>query len=120
MRPADTAVGESSIARHVQFNARSETVAEKSVFNRLLGAHRCVVPVNGFYEWKKVRPILPPEFSGCSKSRWPLAEPSFIISAHAHLQSCDSLIPKILDFLLKFKFNSDHPVFLSLKAARTS
>eukprot|EP00208_Stichococcus_sp_RCC1054_P001087 CAMPEP_0206144216 /NCGR_PEP_ID=MMETSP1473-20131121/23396_1 /ASSEMBLY_ACC=CAM_ASM_001109 /TAXON_ID=1461547 /ORGANISM="Stichococcus sp, Strain RCC1054" /LENGTH=491 /DNA_ID=CAMNT_0053539973 /DNA_START=197 /DNA_END=1672 /DNA_ORIENTATION=+ len=35
------------------FNARSETVAEKGVFNRLLGSHRCVVPVNGFYEWKK-------------------------------------------------------------------
>ncbi|KAL0044513.1 hypothetical protein WJX82_010311 [Trebouxia sp. C0006] len=35
------------------FNARSETVAEKSVFSRLLARQRCVVLFNGFYEWKK-------------------------------------------------------------------
>ncbi len=40
---------------HLQFNARSETVAEKSVFSRLLARQRCVVLFNGFYEWKKVR-----------------------------------------------------------------
>lgn len=34
------------------FNARSETVATKSVFNRLLSSRRCVVTFNGFYEWK--------------------------------------------------------------------
>ena len=38
------------------FNARSETVAEKSVFSRLLHSRRCIVLLNGFYEWKKVRP----------------------------------------------------------------
>ena len=37
------------------FNARSETVPEKSVFSRLLGAKRCIVPLNGFYEWAQVR-----------------------------------------------------------------
>ncbi|DBA74639.1 TPA: hypothetical protein ACH3X2_009419 [Trebouxia sp. C0005] len=30
-----------------------ETVAEKSVFSRLLARQRCVVLFNGFYEWKK-------------------------------------------------------------------
>ncbi|KAK9817878.1 hypothetical protein WJX72_003558 [[Myrmecia] bisecta] len=35
------------------FNARSESVAEKGVFKRLLSRHRCVVLLNGFYEWAK-------------------------------------------------------------------
>ncbi|KAK9845254.1 hypothetical protein WJX81_001357 [Elliptochloris bilobata] len=35
------------------FNARSESVEEKGVFNRLLKGHRCVVLLNGFYEWAK-------------------------------------------------------------------
>ncbi|XP_023640017.1 uncharacterized protein LOC17888907 [Capsella rubella] len=35
------------------FNARSESVAEKSSFRRLLPKNRCLVAVDGFYEWKK-------------------------------------------------------------------
>jgi putative SOS response-associated peptidase YedK len=34
------------------FNARSESVADKPVFSRLLSSHRCVVITEGFYEWK--------------------------------------------------------------------
>jgi len=34
-------------------NARSETAAEKPVFKRLLGRGRCLIPINGFYEWRK-------------------------------------------------------------------
>jgi len=34
------------------FNARCETVSSKSAFSRLLSRRRCVVPVQGFYEWK--------------------------------------------------------------------
>ena len=33
------------------FNARSETIAEKGVFSRLLQRRRGVVLLNGFYEW---------------------------------------------------------------------
>ena len=40
------------------FNARSESVLEKPVFSRLLRSCRCIVLLNGFYEWKKVRPPL--------------------------------------------------------------
>jgi putative SOS response-associated peptidase YedK len=35
------------------FNARSETVGSKGVFKRLLPRQRCVVLLNGFYEWKQ-------------------------------------------------------------------
>lgn len=34
-------------------NARSETVAEKPAFKRLLKSKRCIIPADGFYEWKK-------------------------------------------------------------------
>ena len=37
-------------------NARSETVQEKSSFRGLLGRHRCIVPMDGFYEWDRSNP----------------------------------------------------------------
>ncbi|MDQ3758022.1 MAG: SOS response-associated peptidase [Actinomycetota bacterium] len=33
-------------------NLRAETVSEKPSFKRTLAKHRCIIPIDGFYEWK--------------------------------------------------------------------
>jgi len=34
-------------------NARAETVATRGAFRHAFARHRCLVPVNGFYEWRR-------------------------------------------------------------------
>ncbi|UPK46492.1 SOS response-associated peptidase [Paenibacillus pabuli] len=34
-------------------NARAETLSEKPAFKALIRSKRCIIPTNGFYEWKK-------------------------------------------------------------------
>jgi putative SOS response-associated peptidase YedK len=43
-------------ASYSMFNARSETLLEKSSFRSLVSGHRCVVLADGYYEWQAVGP----------------------------------------------------------------
>lgn len=48
-------------------NARAETLAEKSAFKKPFATRRCLVPANGFYEWRKL-----------DSSKKPKKQPMFI------------------------------------------
>jgi putative SOS response-associated peptidase YedK len=37
-------------------NARSETVTEKPSYRGLVQKYRCIIPMNGFYEWERSNP----------------------------------------------------------------
>jgi putative SOS response-associated peptidase YedK len=34
-------------------NARGDTLTEKPAFKHLVGSRRCIIPADGFYEWRK-------------------------------------------------------------------
>jgi putative SOS response-associated peptidase YedK len=56
------------------FNARSESLAEKASFRHVLGQKRCIVLVNGFYEWQTVEKTKIPYFIGL------INEPAFALA----------------------------------------
>jgi putative SOS response-associated peptidase YedK len=41
-------------AGNKMINARAETVAEKNAYKHALKKRRCIIPADGFYEWKKI------------------------------------------------------------------
>lgn len=47
-------------ATSTNFNARSETVTVTPSFRDLIETHRCLIPADAFYEWKKVGTIKQP------------------------------------------------------------
>ena len=51
------------------FNARAETVAEKSAFRVAYARHRCLIPASGFYEWQVTSAGKQPMHIGLSDGR---------------------------------------------------
>lgn len=51
------------------FNARAETVATKPSFRGAFRQRRCLVPVDGFYEWRKVGRERKPVFFSLTEDR---------------------------------------------------
>jgi len=43
-------------------NAKAETVATSGMFRRAFQSHRCLVPADGFYEWKGAKPPKQPYY----------------------------------------------------------
>lgn len=46
-------------------NARVETISEKKMFRQLLQKNRCIIPANGYFEWKTSREGKTPYFICC-------------------------------------------------------
>ena len=58
------------------FNARSETLTERPAFRAAFASRRCLVPINGFYEWRNENGSRTDAASGFTvptngPSRWP-------------------------------------------------
>jgi len=47
-------------AGHFFMNARSETVRTTPSFKNLINRNRCLIPADGFYEWKKMEAVTQP------------------------------------------------------------
>ena len=54
-------------------NARSETLASKPAFKGVFKKHRCIIPMDGFYEWQAGQPGGP-----VTKAGKPAKQPMFI------------------------------------------
>jgi putative SOS response-associated peptidase YedK len=46
-------VPDPTVSKMVLFNARAETLQEKSSFKEAIKKRRCLIPARGYYEWKK-------------------------------------------------------------------
>ena len=60
-------------------NARAETLADKPSFKGLLRKRRCIIPIDGFYEWQA------PVAAALSARGKPVKQPLFIHRADGHL-----------------------------------
>jgi putative SOS response-associated peptidase YedK len=56
-------------------NARSETVAEKNAYKPVFRKTRCIIPMDGFYEWRAPKPGEPAPLTPKGK---PAKQPMFI------------------------------------------
>ncbi|MEA3553209.1 MAG: SOS response-associated peptidase [Campylobacterota bacterium] len=54
--------------KSININARCETLFEKKSFRESFKSKRCLIPINGWYEWKKDGELKTPHFIKPSKS----------------------------------------------------
>ena len=55
--------------KSININARCETLFEKKSFRESFKSKRCLIPINGWYEWKKDGELKIPHFIKPSKSK---------------------------------------------------
>ena len=83
-------------------NARAETLAERPMFKDLLSTSRCLIPADGFYEWKGKQPYyfqLPDEQLFAFAGLWRDGRCTIITrSADANMQGIHDRMPVILPF----------------------
>ena len=54
------------------FNARAEKLEDSRLYSPALKSRRCIVPVSGFYEWKRESKTDKQAYAICNKDRLPL------------------------------------------------
>jgi putative SOS response-associated peptidase YedK len=54
-------------------NARAETIASKPAFRQAFSQRRCIIPADGFYEWKKIGPRAKQPMAIVGADRQPLS-----------------------------------------------
>lgn len=68
-------------------NARGETVASNPMFRTAFKHQRCIIPVNGFYEWKTINGVKQPYFISL-KSGEPMALAGLWAAWHDKVTCC--------------------------------
>jgi putative SOS response-associated peptidase YedK len=55
-------IEKSKIFSNNNLNAKSETIFEKPSFNTVIRKKRCIIPVNGFFEWRDINKVKYPHY----------------------------------------------------------
>ena len=108
-------------------NARAETVAELPAFREAFAARRCLVPADGFYEWKKdgkarrpfrmgLRDWGPFAFAGLWE-RWRPADGEFVRSFTIIVTAANAAIGPIHDRMPVILDPADHAAWLDPAAS---
>ena len=103
-------------------NARAETLAEKPAFRSAFRSRRCLVPSNGFYEWKKeekrkqpyyIRPRGRSSFAFAGLwERWQGPEGSLVESCTLITTEANELISKLHDRMPAILSPSEYALWL--------
>ena len=78
---------------NMALNAKAETIFEKPMFRKLIMSKRCILPVDGFYEWREIAKVKYPYYIfpkdgtlfsfGCIYDTWANTETGEVINSFA-------------------------------------